>query len=327
MKIAEVRSILKKYSKKELEFIITELYKAIPKKIKEEKAIDQIIENPVQQKKAKSTIKPPIIEELAFDIETFIDYAYNQYYFAPNRFVHKKERPKWRFKVKNYYKELTRITEKDDLDSASSLLEQLYGLLCYACGNYLFTTDEPFGSVHINQEDFFRSVLTLKSRVEDWPDFIKNAISLIIDNNGHALDSTLFHIIFEFVKTTDQKEIVIEKCNELRSELESKPKNRNSHYDYGLNEALNNLSEIGFLSYIHLTEYDQAIAYFLQHCHYMDDEVALFALLRWLWHFNLKDYWLREYEVAVRKDTQPRKSLITWYNYIKKNDKFPSDFL
>ena len=40
--------------------------------------------------------------ELELELEEFLSDAYAQNYFAPNRFVPKSERPKWRFKVKRF---------------------------------------------------------------------------------------------------------------------------------------------------------------------------------------------------------------------------------
>ena len=90
------------------------------------------------------------INELKQEIEIFIDYAYKQYYFAPNNFVHKKERPKWRFKVKAYIKELQEVSiHSAEGKIATTLLQNIYKMLSYACAYYIFNTDNPFRSVGI----------------------------------------------------------------------------------------------------------------------------------------------------------------------------------
>lgn len=116
MRINEVRERLDKYSKDQLRLIIVEIYKALPKAIKEDRDIDAIISNPDAFKKGKKKAKKkqeplPDMDELEFDIEDFIENAYKQYYFAPNSVVHKRQRSKWRFVVKGYYKNLLAAAE------------------------------------------------------------------------------------------------------------------------------------------------------------------------------------------------------------------------
>lgn len=68
MLVSEIRKELRKYNHKELENIILELYKTIPKKKKE--------------------------------IIYFLDCVDNGYYSSPNRIISKKERSSYRFKIK-----------------------------------------------------------------------------------------------------------------------------------------------------------------------------------------------------------------------------------
>lgn len=84
MLLAEVKEELKKYKKEDLTLIICELYKAAPKKMREEKDLDDIIKD-IHAYKAIGKVgkeQPQrAFEELKPEIERFIDYAYNQYYF------------------------------------------------------------------------------------------------------------------------------------------------------------------------------------------------------------------------------------------------------
>lgn len=142
MKINELKETVLKYSEKDLQEIIFQMYKTIPKKIKEEKGFDNFIKNPEllrqPEKRILKEIKLPDIEELKFEIENFIEYAYKQYYFAPNSYVHKKDRPKWRFIVKKFYKELIlSLGKEENIKQCAELLEKLYIMLCYAC-DYTF---------------------------------------------------------------------------------------------------------------------------------------------------------------------------------------------
>ena len=115
MKLPEFRKQIETYSIEEPRYLTAELYKAIPKKIKEEKDIDPLVLSVPEHFKENGTGKassPPKVKKapdlgaLESEIELFLENAYAQNYFAPNRFVPKHERPKWRFKVKNYIKTL-----------------------------------------------------------------------------------------------------------------------------------------------------------------------------------------------------------------------------
>ena len=98
MLVSEIRSNLKKYDTKGLEDIIIELYKRVPKKVKENYNIDDLIING----KVKETVKKENVslEDLVKEIEYFLSCVDDGYYSTPNKVINKKERSSWRFKVK-----------------------------------------------------------------------------------------------------------------------------------------------------------------------------------------------------------------------------------
>lgn len=333
MKIGEIREILKGYSDEQLRAIITEMYKAIPKAIKENKDIDSMIKDTTtlaqSGKRREKEVEPPDIEFLRYEVEEFIEYAYKQYYFAPNSFVHKKDRPKWRFTVKRFFKELTSAASvEENLPIASELLEKLYVLLCYACSYILFSGDDPFWSVGIEQKDFFHRVISLKYQYENKSDFIENAIALMVNNslNRDTLYFTLMNVILEFLKTPDMNAMAVAKCDKLILTAKSEhPTQKTSEYE--IESKIKNLSEMGFLCYAHLYEYDNAIDYFKKNYSERDKEISLYALLRLLFQLGLKDYWLKEYEEAIKNGIQPRERLIKMYRFIQENKKLPDYIL
>src|SRR5271165_6910967 len=90
--------------------------------------------------------------------------AYAQNYFAPNRFVPKSQRPKWRFKVKRFFNEINAaVARPASIEKASDLLEKLYQMLCYACDFVLFSAYDPFQSVGIAQTEFLDAVFGLQA--------------------------------------------------------------------------------------------------------------------------------------------------------------------
>ncbi|MBI4331041.1 MAG: hypothetical protein HY673_07160 [Chloroflexi bacterium] len=271
MKIAEVRDVIQKHSRDELRVIITRLYKAMPKAIKEKNDIDGLLRDPnssVQSGRGSKQEEPPDIDWLEYEANEFIEDAYKQYYFAPNSFVPKSERPKWRFIVKRLYKDLLLAADKENVSQAAAILEKLYNLLCYSCSYILFSGDDPFGSVGIAQEEFFRKVLSLKYQCEDKATFIRNALLSMVNNasDRHTLRDNLMAVILEFARTPDLKEMTIARCSELidviKREQPSKKQAFGSTYEYEKEEKLNNLAGMGFFCYARLCDYDNAISYF-----------------------------------------------------------------
>ncbi len=97
MLVSELRELLKKYKEKELRLLIVEMYKAMPKKTREEKENDKLLQDVhefLSVGKVKNKQEQVDIDLLKPEIEEFIEYAYKQYYCAPNSYVLKKERPK-----------------------------------------------------------------------------------------------------------------------------------------------------------------------------------------------------------------------------------------
>lgn len=336
MKIAEVRSLLDKYSDKQLRFIIGEMYKAIPKSIKESKNIDSILKNPEKSRskvKVNKKSKIPDIRVLYEETEQFIEYAYNQYYFAPNNYVSKQKRSKWRFIAKRLYKELLASADKkDQLPLASKLLEKLYEMLCYSCSYTLFSGYDSFQSVGIEQPVFFKSILLLKSNHLPLNDFIKEAVSLIVNNslNRYTLYTTLMKIVLEFLDSPDSKELAVEVCDELLQEIKVLPqKPKKALYDqseYDRNKKINNLVEMVFLCYGQLNEFEQAIKYFQANHIDTSPEVKLYILLRFLFSFQQTGLFIQEYENALKRGIKPREQLEKMYKKILKTGKLPKHF-
>ena len=160
MKIQELRNLIKDADRELLEKAFAESYKQFTKHQKEE--VDQIINNVLEGKNVKESKKeePLDFKALQIQITEFLKNAYAQNYFAPNRIIPKSQRPKWRFMVKNYIKELEKIpTENENYSDSVKLLTEIYCLLCEACNYYLFSTDDPFRSVGWEQPDLFRLVV------------------------------------------------------------------------------------------------------------------------------------------------------------------------
>ena len=342
MLLSEIKEVLKKYEQNDLRLLVLEMYKAMPKKLREDKDIDALLQDLQSQlntnKNEKTSVKQTDVMKLKVEINQFINYAYKQYYFTPNNYVRKNERPKWRFKVKAYIKDLQAVPiNSENGKIATDLIENLYAMLSYACGYYIFNTEDPFRSVGIEQTELLDIVIKRKFLSGISNESVKSAISLVINSyvDRETLHSSLINLMIGNLKTASSKEIALEQCAAIKTELEkSRPllskKTRgydNSEYEYKYEykykEINNYLVEVVIKLYIELCEYDTAIEYFNKYHIQRDKEVSLYIILQILRGYELKDYWLREYEDAVEKSVKPRESLMKMYNYIRKNNEFP----
>ena len=329
MKVSEVRNLISGYSPDQLRVIIAELYKAIPKAVKEDHDVDGILRNPTSaQSRARNKGGAiPNIRDLEDEANRFIEAAYGLCYLVPNRTIPKRERPKWRFTVKRLYKGLLAAADQSSVPEAARLLEKIYELLCYSCRYTLFSAYDSFESIGVEQDEFFRRLLGLKYQCEDKNAFVRNALLLMAGNalNRYTLREDLMWVVLEFLQTPDLREMAVAKCSELTETMKGEPPSEQEHQSrYEKREKLNSLTKMAFLCYARLYEYEQAISYFKVHYCVDNDEVALYVLLRLLSGLNQTDYFMQEYERALENGIIPRDSLKRTYRFAKENGKLPA---
>ncbi len=336
MLIPELKELLKKYKKEELSLIIAEMYKAMPKKLREEKGIDNVLNDFSTH---KSKIKPAQlvesdidVEALKREIEIFVEHAYKQYYFAPNKFVHKSERENWKVTIKSYLKDLQKVPVDSDMNFlATELLFKLYAMLSYACSYYIFKTESPFRAVGIKQVTMLETLIARRLRSGVTPNNIKSVISLVIDHGGDRVTSheTLIWTLIQLLKTPDLKMVTAEQCDMMKAEIRasipasSKGARSIDTTSFKREEKIRHLVMVVFLIKMELGEYGEAIQYFSKNYVYSNAEVSLYILLELLWQFKAKDYWLQQYDLAVKKGITPRKELADIRQYINDKDRFP----
>lgn len=335
MKVAELREKLAKLPKDEIIKIAVECYKLVPKAKKEDNDLDAFIENPTK-KKSKQTARIEFqLYQIEADVAAFIENAKEQNYLYPNQVVSKKERPKWRFKVKRWYKELVKRNRPDkNLELQAKLLTDLYGIISDAKYYSYFSTNEPFRSVGIEQDEFFEAVMMLIEDFEGKVNFVDKGINLLY-NHGFSFYS-LGYLPKAFVKlltVPDLKYKAIEKVEKLLASNgfvppKSDKKNvwRHNTNEYRREERNNNLTKLGFRLYASLCEYEEAITFFNKHYYDQSPEVALYVLVDLLFEEKLKDEICQVIEQAQKDGVKPRKSLITLLNTIKNDNELPAYF-
>jgi hypothetical protein len=334
MLINELRDALKKYNEEELRFIIAEMYKAIPKQIKEGKNLDAIINNLEDYKQSgkEKKVKPIDFPPLKQAIEQFGFLALNGLYFSPNQIVRKNERSKWRFKVKAFVKDLETFKIFDEkIDEVARLFEILYHVLSQSCGYHLLSSTEPFHAIGMTQPDFLEKVFIRKYERGLNEDKIKSGIELAINGfvDSETLPEELLIVFIKYMKTNDAKMMAIEQCKLLREEIiNQKAKERKkTTLNYEQINKLNLLTQLIFRLHANLKEFEEGITFFNDHLIEQNPEVTLFMLLNLLYGYDQKDWWIKVYNQAVKKRIKPREKIMNIYQQLQETGSFPEVYL
>jgi len=335
MKVAELRKVLAKHKKEDLIRIAVEFYKAVPKAKKEDYGLDEIATNPQTQATRKSSSKKISLPEIQSDLADFIVNVRSQNYLLPNHSVPKKERSKWRFKVKRWYKELT-DPKRHDADPAlqTKLLSDLYEVLCESCAYQYFTAYDTFQSAGIEQITFYTSLIHFQKNTLDPAEFISKSILAIVNNplNRYTLYSELMLIFIESLQIPDLKYKAIETAGRFRSEMKFDIK-QYEHSDpysytripgwYEREKRYNNLVELCVHLYFWLYEFDNGINYFQKYFAKKDSEIKLYILIRILELYDAPVKILEVMKAARQQNVAPREALLELEDYIKEYGEIP----
>lgn len=335
MKVNELRTKIKNYKKDELQQLIVEMYKQIPKKMREAKEIDRLIDNPDAFKKIrknkKQSVKNLDFNSVEQEVKTFIKNARLQNYVAPNQVISKKERSNWRFVAKRLLEQVTVFaSHPEHRHTCASLLEEMYKLFTYASGHYVFASTEPFHTLKIPQEDFLKRVVLLKKAVEDPDKWISDSLKLILEHDvdHDTLTSTLLEVLLSTLNNAPLKERMIHIAKEILQEKQKALKESGQlskqFISWNDEQYINHLTEMIFMTQSSLGEYETAIGFFKNNYIQFEEEVDSFVLLDLIMRYQRVEEWIIEYEIAVQRGIELRKSLQEAYEYIKRERKFPS---
>jgi hypothetical protein len=335
MKVDELRAKLFNLEKPEIIKLAVEFYKLVPKAKKEINDLDALINAPTDKPvKSKDTEGVRTLDTIEDEINTFIANAKEQYYLYPNKIVSNKERPKWRFKVKAWFKELTNPKTKDfNQIQQADVLTNLYNLLCESCRYQYFSADDTFQSIGIEQEDFLKSVLQLMEQVHGKIGLAHKGVGLVINNETgpNTFTSDLMIELINALELPDYKYEALDIVNEMLAQLMKPvvvdPKRRaismDSIEEYRKKEKKNRLAELGFRLYASLSEYNAAIDFYKKHHFERDIEITLYILIRLLFELKQKDLIKSELEKAQEQGIKPRSALVNLLATIKSEDILP----
>ena len=320
MLVKDLRKTLEKYDKKEMTDIVVELYKRLPKKVKEDYDIDKFIED--INNKTKKEEKKVSFDDLCSEMRYFLDCAKAGFYSSPNKVVPKKERSNWRFKAKRYYKELTKTISTTDIGVKSTkLLIELYELVSRGTNTLVFTNWDTFRALGVSQTEYFDMLLKRVLSTGESINNIKVCIDLL-DNckDPDVLDEFLINIFIDNLRTEESKLTAInlldEKVVEVKEKIRSLGKKYN-HYDmYYLEEDNNLYVETVTRLYFSSFEIDEGIKYYQKNYIHYNREVKEYILLEILRELELYEDWITEYE-RVSKKIKLREELTEDYDKIK----------
>jgi hypothetical protein len=337
MKVDELRKIIAEFDPETTRKLTVELYKLIPKREREDSALDELIR--AFSKTGKVVRKPNAEKDLITDfsvLETqawqFIEYASLDYYYVPNRIVPKPARSKWRVTARKLIKSLIAV-KGEHTEDAAFLLAEMYRMLGHACSYYIFSTEAPFSAVGFKQPDLLEIVLSKLFSNGFTQKTMRLAVYIVLESHvdRETLHTQLLFSLIRLLKTTDTRSAAREECAffiKNFADPSARPyKSKRFLLTYD-NKSWNidrtstvteNCTELYLRLSIALYEYDKGISFFKKHIHARDHEVNLYRLLAILYGYTednpeMVQVWIKVYDEAVAKGVSPRERLVERYH-------------
>ena len=298
MKVNELREILKNYNETDKEKIIVELYKRIPKNIKEDYNIDEYIKN--INKKIDNKDNKVSIEYLEKEVKYFIECANDDLYVRPNRVIPKNERSKWRFKVKTFYKELNSfIPTTEEGRKATDLLGELFEILSFGTNYLTFSSWNTFGAIQVSQSEFLENIVKRKLANGMTRENIKYCVELLnAKYDPQEYHRSILNSFESCFKTPDSRYLVIDLLKEQQTKWKEKYKKDKNYYN---TEYTNYFVECIVDIYFDLHEVKEGVSYFHKEYIKSDKEIKEYILLRIMEELEMYKEWVVEYENNIGK--------------------------
>ena len=314
MKVNELREVIKKYKEEEKEKIIVELYKRIPKYVKEDYNIDNYIIN--LNASTEKTSEKISIERLEKEVAYFIECASDDLYVRPNKIIPKAERSKWRFKVKTFYKQLNSFpADTEEGKKATNLLVSLFKILSFGTHYLTFSSWNTFGAIQVPQSEFLSNIVQRKLANGITKENLSDCVDLLnVEYDPQEYHKAILYAFESCLKTTDTKYMAIEL---LKEQVEQWKEKYQKGDKYKNEEYVNYFTECVVSIYFSLCEYQKGIQYF--HEQYIvkrNKEIKEYILLEMLEERELYKEWVLEYESKLGK-LDYRESLKEKYKEFK----------
>ncbi|HJD45880.1 MAG TPA: hypothetical protein H9909_03470 [Candidatus Mediterraneibacter norfolkensis] len=318
MKVQELRQMLSGAERSLVEKAFVESYKQLKKYQKEE--VDLLIRDILSGESEKSGAKKgkQSFEELETQIEMFLENAKAGNYYAPNRVIPKSQRPKWRFLVKGYIKELEKIApDSEHYERAAELLRKIYLLLCEACNYYLFSTEDAFRSVGWQQDKLFH-LLVSKTFGSGFSKENVAEMTVMACTGGLSREALYYGqqaALISELKTSDVKYMAMETAKKEIQERKEKLSGlgKYDHQRYYLEEEINNFCDLFLMISLSLAETESGVKFYFRNSIEPRKEIILY---RALWVADIigdDEVWKEIYKYGLSKKIKPRDELIRKY--------------
>lgn len=307
MLVNDLKKLINNYTPEEKDKIIVELYKRIPKAVKENYDIDNYISNIRENSKLAKEKKVLSVDDLFKEVRYFIMCANSGLYASPNKVIPKAQRSKWRFQVKKYYKDLISIpADSPEGAIATDLLASLFRVLSTGSCYLTFSSFETFRAVQVSQSDFLKTVMERKLITGVNKENLEYCANLLdIDYDPYEYHVSVLLAFSSCLKTPDMRYMAIDVLkgfvDQKKEKLAAlrKDKKSSSRQIFDCTESINYFVECITYIYFDLCEVDKGIAYFHKSYIESNKEIKEYKILDWLIFFELYDFWIKEYEKHV----------------------------
>lgn len=303
MKVKELRELLNYKDSKYMVDAFVEVYKMLPKVKKEEAdvMITSILEGKGKAKKEEVIDYPKLFEQIQY----FLDCAYAGYYFIPNKVIPKPMRSKWRFQVKQFINQLLVLPSlHEHYQKATNYLMELYNMLSYGCGVYIFSSEDPFRSVGIKQEELFEHVINHMCQLPIDKEKMKKMIlcATNITLSSECLDIYLMNVLYQHFQSPNKQKIIVDICTQIVVEQEEKL-NKLKKYDnrrYFIEKSIENLATLILIFSLSSGLTKKGLDYYFKHINNSKNEIACRAL-DIVDSYDDFDAWIFIYEYGLKK--------------------------
>ncbi|MBR2801239.1 MAG: hypothetical protein IKE21_01435 [Erysipelotrichaceae bacterium] len=326
MKKDELKKKLKSFSKEELEYLAGELYRLTPKKVREEKGYEELLEHLPELSAAGKAFQkgmtPEDTDALLKEAAEFIMDVKAGYYFSANRYVTRAQRYRWRTYLKDLVRRLNRIkAEGDEGRKAANCLCGIYEVMAVGTHRWLFPSQEPFYSCGMKQIEFFEQVARRLLQVSTGRITLHRLLTLAVEpdlGSPFAHHDDYLRVLCGLLKTPDSKESAVEEAMAL---VEESRKRRDQKTAAEAREAY---AFLVLLLELRLCEYEVGIDYYQENSSRSPGERTK-ILLRELRRLDLKEQWLEIIARAYRQNVSLSEEYEEIWKYLRNEGTFPEE--
>lgn len=347
MKINEFRLLLSKSTFDDVIKIASELYKCIPKAVKENSTdgIDVKIRMILTHEEDNiKSIKNQCIDyaPLHNEIETFIENVYNENYIKQNRIISKTQRSKWRFLVMRFIKDIQKINCNDSNYTNSNIdLLKIYTALAHGCKILVFRSENPFASISKNQCEFYELLCTRIFATG----FNREMLSQLIEACSMVgLEEDISYIsliqtLLQYIEKESDILHTIKIANEMIENISKSISGKKIQYSFLIDEesisyntkitGIENIAVLIMGLYFKMAEFSTGCDFYWNTCEKyeihikkndkrdIDKERLFYYFLQYVECFSQNDMlWVEMYE-KYKNDITPRQSLVQTYEDLK----------